>query len=239
MSIKHMILAAAASIAVLGVGTRAEAAACGVWQMSDGSRDLVFGKIDAGGGVYKVAICERGGGGSDVYSVLNNCTNSTSTSDWVEIYGGGGNDRIAPLTTATGNITCNGNTIAPYDFGLGAAIAGGQGGDLIIGTANGDLLVSDTFGTIGGDSSFDALCGRDGSDWLYGDGDDSAASVMEECLSGGNGNDYCASELGGGDMTTGDKTDGTCYGTGEYQVGAWNSTSTDCGCNSSSVYAFW
>jgi hypothetical protein len=176
--------------------------------MTSSNRDLVFGEAadSFGFGLGYLAVCERpSGGGTQTFGTLTSCTSSTTSADWVEIYGSPGGDRIAPLTSNIGTITCGtgGNKILPFAWSFPAAIAGLGGSDLMYGTANNDLLVSNVFGSASGDSSNDILCGMNGDDALYGDGDDSSPAP-EEWLDGGPGSDYCASVLGGGDFSPGD-----------------------------------
>lgn len=214
--------------------------------MSNGGRDLVFGEAadSSGTGLGYLAICEQpvGGTGSasdQTYSAITGCTSSTTSADWIEIYGGSGGDRIGPLTSTTGTISCGtgGNKIKPYAWSFPMAAAGLGGFDVLFGTPHADLLVSNTFSQSSpADGSPDVLCGYGGNDWLIGDSDDNTPAGAEECLDGGSGTgDVC--EAGNAGMP--DTNAGDLYSGCETTTGSFRSSSANCYCSGYGYESFW
>lgn len=238
---KFVLNAAAAIAALLICEASASAAFCGQWFMGNGGRDLVIGVASDGsgnalssGGHPYLALCERTGGGSLTYQDYpTGCTDtSEGAGDFIMIYGGTGDDRIGPLQSAAGEISCGlGHHIMPFSsWRVPMWAYGNYGTDLIYGTDGADgLTSSDTNFTA--DSSNDVLCGFGGNDLLVGDYDSESATSHHECIDGGAGTNTCD-----GVASSSPYTD--AYVTSTCSTAAHLTTTSSCGCTAAAAN-FW
>ncbi len=153
----------------------------------------------------KMAICWRDQ--SSIWHYVENptgCDIYSTSSESVYIDAGAGNDSVA--ANSVGHICNAGYTpyLLPFDvpgFSFYMSVDLGTGSDHGYGSSNDDVFESNyrtIFGAHPADNDNDFLCGYDGDDQLYGDGDHGDSgywpiiySGHEERLNGGLGSDYC------------------------------------------------
>jgi len=197
--------------------SKSRASACDTFYGDSGDNVILVG-VNAGSFQYqgqtyyyslgKMAICWRDQ--SAIWHYVENptgCDIYSTSSEYVYISAGDGDDSVA--ANSVGHMCQlqdpdHARMVLPFDepgFSFYMDVDLGTGSDHGYGSSNDDRLESNytTFlGAHPADSANDFLCGYDGDDQLYGDGDHGDSgywpinhSGHEERLNGGLGDDYC------------------------------------------------
>ncbi len=146
-----------------------------------------------------LGVCWTDSGGVEHLELFSSCGSTSSAAIHFRLHGGAGDDWIAVFREEHAVLggweqTCGNRPdiygkLGPWpgDFSFGLMLEGDQGSDVLVGSPNSDRIHSSD-GYLA-DNSGDLLCGQEGDDILFGDGDDTVVGV-EEFADGGPGSDF-------------------------------------------------